>query len=389
VRSWLTAEGTGIVSTDLNQRIAAAKAKVRIPDAWRALGLPHPPQDGQQSARSPFRADRNPSVSIFNGGKGFKDHAHPDHRGDVVSFVQIATGCTRREAVEAVLTWAGDLAPINPGRLRTAVIPAAKAPLVLPDRPRDEEPKPPPSLTDARPLSPRECQSIADSRGLPATACAFLAGTGQLIALRDRDGTPWAWCLCDGPGWPEPGDDAPRFPAVAYAAEARRLDRQPFPNGKKAKALSGSKKDWPVGLSALAWPGREWRVVLAVEGGPDLLASHTLIAHLDRRDVLPVAILSRGTRRIHPAAADLLEGRHIHALPHNDPPKNGQDFRNGRTAAEAWATDLFWPAGAARVTFTTLESLTRPDGQPAKDLCEAIEHGGLGRNASKLSHLIP
>jgi|GEM_PF-1664120 len=377
-----------MIALDLRQRLDSAKAKVRIPDAWQALGLDHPPRHGQASARSPFRPDKTPSLSIFDGGRGFKDHAHPDHCGDVVSFVQTATGCDRLAAIGAVLTWAGDTAPVNPGRRRPSVSLVAKAPLVLPDRPKAEPPKPPPSLDDARAVSTEECRRIADSRGLPAAACSQLAAFGHLVALHARNGSPWGWILADGPEWPEPAHDGPRFPATAYTAEARHLDRRPFAHGAKAHTLRGSKKDWPVGASALAWAGHQWRMILAVEGGPDLLAAHALLDHVGVSDVLPVALLSRDTRRIHPDAAALLNGRHVHALPHNDPPKDDRDFRHGRAAAEAWARDLFFPAGAARMTVATLETLTRPDGQPAKDLCEAIEHGGLERNAEKLSKLI-
>lgn len=375
---------------NLRHRLDAAKARVRIPDAWLALGLDHPPRHGQTSARSPFRPDKTPSLSIFDNGRAWKDHAHSGHSGDVVTFVQAATGCDRATAIETILAWAGDTAPLSPNRPRLRALPVARAPLNVPTKRTEAAPKPPPSLADATPLRPDECRRIADSRGLPVEACTTLAARGHLVAAHDGDGEMFGWVLADGPMWPAPTADGPRFPAVGYVVEARRLDRKKFTCiDAKAKTLPGSRKDWPIGISALAWPGRGWRIALVCEGGPDLLAAHALLHHLGRSDVLPVALLSRETRRLHPEAAELLKGRWIHCIPHADPPHDGRDFRNGRASAEAWARDLFWPAGVARVTCTTLEVLARPDGQPAKDLCDAIEHGGLERNAEKLQHLIP
>jgi hypothetical protein len=167
-------------------------------------------------------------------------------------------------------------------------------------------------------------------------------------------------------------------------AETRRLDRSTFAHGGKSHTWTGSRKNWPVGISALSWPGYRWRAVLAVEGGPDLLSAHAALALLDLHDVLPISLLSRETRILHPEAADLLRGHHVHIIPHNDP---GDEHRHGRAAAERWAADIFHPASVARVSVTTLETLTRPDGEPAKDLTEAMEGAGHLRNRDPLPHL--
>lgn len=378
-----------MMATDFLARLAAAKARVTIPDAWHRLGIENPPPAGRNCVvRSPFREDRHPSFSIFGEGRQFRDHAHEEHSGDVFDFVLLATGRPKAEAIAIVFEMAGDTAPFGRTAQSTTAPPVALQPKLESSKPREE--KPPPSLADAEPLSRQDAERIAASRGLPPSACHFLRWTGQLLPWFDDHGALTEWHLADDPAWPEPDEHGPKFPPAARVIEARRLDRQPFKHIEaKAWTLPGSKKDWPVGISTLGWPGQSWRLVVAVEGGPDLLAAHALIAHLGVRDVLPITLLNRDTRHLHPAAADLLKGRWIHCLPHNDLPKNGRDFRNGRATADAWARDLFHPAGVARVTRTTLETLTRPDGQPVKDLCEALEHGGFDRNAGKLEHLIP
>src|SRR5580658_6367521 len=60
----------------------AAKARVGIADAWRALGLPGEPR---RTCRSPFREDRHASFSISADGHLWFDHATGEG-GDVVDF---------------------------------------------------------------------------------------------------------------------------------------------------------------------------------------------------------------------------------------------------------------------------------------------------------------
>ena len=59
-----------------------------IHDAWEDLGLPGEPSE---SCRSPFRDDLNPSFSVFDAGRKWKDYG-TDESGDVFDFVQKATG---------------------------------------------------------------------------------------------------------------------------------------------------------------------------------------------------------------------------------------------------------------------------------------------------------
>ncbi|MGC6459423.1 MAG: CHC2 zinc finger domain-containing protein [Akkermansiaceae bacterium] len=64
------------------------KEVYRIYDAWEDLGLPGEPSE---SCRSPFRDDLNPSFSVFDAGRKWKDYGTDEH-GDVFDFVQKATG---------------------------------------------------------------------------------------------------------------------------------------------------------------------------------------------------------------------------------------------------------------------------------------------------------
>lgn len=81
-------------------RIEDIKARWDIPTTWLKLGLPGDPKIGMN--KSPFRDDRNPSLSIYSNGQKWKDHAS-DEGGDVIDFVQRALNCDSKEA----LAWFG------------------------------------------------------------------------------------------------------------------------------------------------------------------------------------------------------------------------------------------------------------------------------------------
>jgi hypothetical protein len=53
------------------------------------LGLPGEPKDSG-TMRSPFRDESNPSFSIFDNGRGFKDHGGEGACGDGVEFARVA-----------------------------------------------------------------------------------------------------------------------------------------------------------------------------------------------------------------------------------------------------------------------------------------------------------
>lgn len=368
---------------DLDARKSAAKEKVRVADAWRLLNLPHPPRAGNVCVKSPFRPEKNASFGIFAEGRAFKDHADDTAKGDVISFIRIAAHCDYTEARRLLLEWAGDHAPIGHRKHAGAITGLRQAAaLIVPPPP----PPPPldPEVEEGPPIDPFEGSfslspsekitiAIAASRRLPASATARLAEAGILRIIADNESQ---WVLCDGP----------EMPRDMVLWEKRNFDRRPFRHGGKAHAFKGAIKKWPMGLSlAMKEPDK---TIIIVEGGPDLLAAYALIEYLSRNDCVAVAILGREVISLIPEAQRVFAGRDALILPHRDKGRTGE-LTDGQDAAVKWARMLLNDCGAADVSMSSLEGLTRPDGQPAKDLCEAIEDGGLERNAGVLAELLP
>ena len=98
-----------------------------------------------------------------------------------------------------------------------------------------------------------------------------------------------------------------------------------------------------------------------MEGTPDLLAAYHFNHVLLRMDYLPVAILGRENKQIHPEALELFKGRHVCIFPHNDPDGGGVE------AAKRWAIQIHG-AGAVSVDGFDFSGLTRTDGKPVTDL---------------------
>ena len=372
---------------DLGERISAAKERVSIHEAWGRLGLPHPPPTGKTTVKSPFREDRNPSFSIYlwKGDWQFKDFADSEVRGDVVDFIMLATRCIKRDAIATLLEWAGDHTPIGHrkhagaivglGRAAALAVPPPPPPPPLdPEDVTEDDPEADPFKHTYRILPGRmSATAIAVSRRLPIGSTSRLAEAG---ILRTMMGVEQQWVLVDGP----------EMPRDIITAEIRRHDRRPFGHGAKAHTCKGATKGWPIGLSlAMKDPSQ---TIILVEGGPDLLAAYALIEYLSRHDCVAIAILGREIRRLIPEAQRVFAGRDVLILPHRDKDKSGE-ITDGQDAAVEWARMLLNDCGAADVSMSSLEGLTRPDGQPAKDLCEAIEDGGLERNAGVLAELLP
>ena len=96
----LRAMTTGIAA---DSPLQAAKARLTIPSFGQMLDLPGKPQ---KSCRSPFREDRNPSFSIYDDGRKWKDHATGEG-GDAVDFVAVALGISNEEACRKLIELAG------------------------------------------------------------------------------------------------------------------------------------------------------------------------------------------------------------------------------------------------------------------------------------------
>jgi hypothetical protein len=247
------------MKTDLSERIAAAKTAVTIADAWARLGLPDPPPEGNRLVRSPIREERTPSFSIFQDGRRWKDHAG-DGGGDLIDFVELIAGTDRPAAIQTVLQWAGDDAPLSGHGA------ASSSPPVIPspgktesgynaDRHARLQAKrrtmwPPFSYP-----SQAAIQRIADIRQLDTSAVEAIARAGLLRTSRDEDGHD-VYVIHEG-----------------TFAQYRRLDGEPFRGVHKVWNPKGSETGF-IGRCLL---GSDRQAVLLTEGVVGLLESTALI----------------------------------------------------------------------------------------------------------------
>jgi len=88
------------VKTDICAQI---KQRISILWLWRHHNFPGAPKLGGR-CHSPFYQDKNPDFFVSRDGSWFIDHGEPDHRGDVITFEQLATGCMRGEAIHNFAT---------------------------------------------------------------------------------------------------------------------------------------------------------------------------------------------------------------------------------------------------------------------------------------------
>lgn len=310
------------------------KELLLIPDLWHRLGLPGTPRP---QVRSPFRPDRSPSFSIYDGGRRWIDHATGEG-GDVIDFLAQACQVDVAEATRRFLTMVGQ--PVG-------CLPA-------PNHKRAHEPKATSgglTLPALHAGSQAELEAVARSRQLDVQAIS-LAQSLRTLAFAQVCGHA-SWLLMD---------------EASHIAEARRMDGRPYPaqgslGERKAHSLRGSSKSWPCGVAVLRRLP-QIRTVLLVEGGPDYLAALHLLLALEVWHALPVAMLGRSTgTRIHPQALQLLAGRHICLCPHLD--ADG----GGKLAAQHWANQLH--DHGCTCTFLDLEGLRHVGESPVTDLNEA------------------
>lgn len=317
------------------------KERLKIPDLWSKLNLPGEPG---RICRSPFREDRNPSFSIYDGDARWADHGTGDG-GDAIDFLAVATGVSAADAVRNFVELAGGATYSGP------------APEFQTSRKKVSE-------TEEKRLARESWQKIAfespDARTAGAKSRnlseeAFECGEIiQTIGYATIFGFP-CWVLTDASG---------------LSAEARRTDGQEFPaignlSQRKAHTLKGSIKSWPVGAAVLERLPQVTKIML-VEGGPDYVAAmHFAAQHIREHggiaDTLPVAMLGRGTgTTIHPDALTILSGKFVRIYPHNDPDGGGV------ARSKIWAAQLH--GAGCRVDFVDFSGMTRTDGKPVNDL---------------------
>ncbi len=299
------------------------KARYRIDDAWRDLGLRGQPG---KNCSSPFREERNPSFSVFSEGQRFHDFG-TGADGSVIDFVALALNTDTRGAIH----WIEQRLGVN----RDAA-----------PRPRTEQPlRPKPKIPELRLGTDAELRELADRRGFAVEALKLAEERGFL-----RFCSLWGvecWCLKDRRG---------------ELFEFRRVDGQKFDAyGKLAARKShclGSGKSWPLGtLEAEGFAKVAW-----VEGAPDFLgAFHFLLIEGKAETVAPVAVLGASNHRLAADALARFEGKKVRLFPHLD--------EAGKSAARQWARGLK-DAGAVRVSGFDLSGLVLADGTDGKDLAD-------------------
>ncbi|WP_395753947.1 CHC2 zinc finger domain-containing protein [Prosthecobacter sp.] len=354
--------------------IPALKERLLIPEAWRRLGL-----EGQPGAtcRSPFRPDKSPSFSIYKGGRLWKDFS-TRQGGDVIDFIALARQISRGKALRVFLDMLGIPLEVptkprprpqqthstssrqgTPNARPTAqscppgvaADSSTAGAVKMPEKLRAEQQAAAPEESRSIPLhngTEADRQLVADTRHITPEAVS-LALALRTLTFAIVQGFR-CWLLTDAEG---------------RIAEARRLDGKAFPAAgplgrRKAHTLRGSRKSWPLGAAVLRRVP-DFKTLLLVEGGPDYLAALHFAHELQRWDVLPVAMLGRGTgTRMDAAALQLMRGRRVRIYPHADADGGGLQ------SARMWAVQLH-TAGCAVDTFDFSE-LRRTDGKPVKDL---------------------
>ena len=93
-----------------------ALERIRISYLWQLFGLCGSPEP---SCRSPFREDRHPSFSVYEGGRKWKDHA-TGARGDAADFLAAACKVTRREGCRLLIAMAGNGGTNGSGKIGPA-----------------------------------------------------------------------------------------------------------------------------------------------------------------------------------------------------------------------------------------------------------------------------
>lgn len=272
--------------------------------------------------------DRNPSFNFHDRLTRFKCHGCGLH-GRGPDLVALVLGIEPKEAVRRFVEMAGGPRP------ESLPLATKTRELVLP--------------ADLHSGTEAEIFTLASLRHLSPHALALASGMGIL-----RFGTVHGfrcWIITD---------ESRRI------AEARRMDGKPFPvsgslGERKAHTLAGSDKSWPVGLHPRSRRPERFRRIAIVEGSADLLAAIHFIIEYEAWDTLPVAILGRSCKTLHPEALRSFRGRRIRLFPHAD------EDGGGLAAAKQWVA-LIPRGGSVRPDAFNFAGLTRSDGTAINDL---------------------
>ncbi|MEI6279086.1 MAG: hypothetical protein WCQ16_06860 [Verrucomicrobiae bacterium] len=283
------------------------------------------PRDGRKFS-SPFRFDKSPSCTVK--GDVFTDWSTGEHL-DQIDFFAAAKGIPGPEAIR-------DLARIF------QIVGDLPARLPVPPRQADtDERKTKAQKREAwaalETPSRGEIRLIAELRGLSPEGVQLAADRGLLWCADSREGR--SWVLTD---------------SRRINAQGRLLSGAKWAAGMKSKTLPGSEAAWPVGLRETS----DFRAIVLVEGGPDLLAGLHLAWCADAEDCIAVVAILGAGNRIPDQALPAFAGKNVRIFPDADEP--------GQKAGQRWARQLA-EAGVA-VSGFSFAGLVQSDGSPVKDL---------------------
>lgn len=275
--------------------IQEAKAKLDIP-AVAARCFPN--WKPALSCRSPWREDRNPSFSVYDEGRKWKDHATGDH-GDAVDFLAKALDIPAQEAVRRFVEMAGGgyCMPAPPPKLAPARVPEDT----------DEKRRKRAAWPAMEFPTEKELEAMATLRRLPAEGPQW-AAIDAALRVATVDGER-CWIIRSTCG---------------KNAQARRLDGHKL-GDFKAKTLPGAVATLPVGN----YHDTRWPAVALVEGGPDVLAAYAGIYRLGLLDTVAVCGMLGASMRPPYGAVATMKGRRVRIFQHND--------EAGHKAADGWA----------------------------------------------------
>ena len=267
------------------------------------------------TARCPAHDDHTPSLSVSVGRDGRV-------------LLKCFSGCPVESITAAMGLKMSDLFSDDPSPPRPVHTTATK-PLVLPE------------LSAGDPI---DWWRLATLRGIDpdGVRLAVERGLVHFATIYDRD----CWVVTD---------------SRRIAAQARRMDGQPWGDGRKAHTLKGSVGNWPVGLPE----AEPFCTILLVEGGPDLLAAcHYIVREHQSNYTAPIAMLG-SSMNIPPEALPMFKNTWTRIFPHAD--------KAGRQAGVRWARAL-----APYVGTVDLYDLTDA-GDGINDLNDLAASGYAGR----------
>jgi hypothetical protein len=314
---------------------AEIKQRVSIPSLWRYHNLLGDPVPGRR-CRSPFYHDKNPDFFISRDGDWFVDHGEPSHKGDVISFEMLASGCTRGDAIRKLRELASlpkngaHRLPVN-ARLQSRQY-------------QDSGQLRPMTLDFLERGSGDDLERLAELRRVAREGLKIACDAGALWFATLKGVR--AWIVTD---------------RNRYVAEARRLDGKSWDHigGAKTWTLPGGtegRKKWPLGILE----AQNSRAIALVEGSADFIAAFHWIWAEGRRDVIPAAMLG-ACLPIHAVALPFFANKRVRIFPHYD-----ADRFNGIDAALRWSGQL--RQVGATVDCFDFTGLRRSDDRAVSDL---------------------